>query len=269
MPAASSARGSRRPPTGTDAARALDSDDARFTAGSTARSSRRPQRSGPVRRSSRGSLSSSVESSRGTQSLYGQRSADRRAPVHRQRDAARRRARCLGRVPGLADLRQEQQEPRDPSSPGRAADLLTSRRETLYLALLLAGSAALSGLWISQLPLSATLLRPPSTPFDRGKAPIAPIFRLLSRAATVLPDHARVVIRSEPRDASAETSLHKYGVALLPGRRVLPAALWSTPTPDLDDQAEYVIVLGRKPSSAPGTLLFETADGSVWRRGPS
>jgi hypothetical protein len=55
-------------------------------------------------------------------------------------------------------------------------------------------------------------------------------------------------------------------VALLPGRKVLPAALWNNPT-HLEDQAEFLIVAGGKPAPAPGSLLLETPSGSVWQRG--
>ncbi len=145
---------------------------------------------------------------------------------------------------------------------------MNDRSNSRHVAFLLVGSAILLGFSISKLPPSPALLRAPATPFDRiPVAAIAQAYRLLWNAAPLLPSGACVVIRSEPRDPAAESLLHQDGVALLPGRRVLPAARWGVPSPEIEEQAEYVVVVGPRPSSPPGTLLFETPDGSLWRRG--
>jgi hypothetical protein len=60
---------------------------------------------------------------------------------------------------------------------------------------------------------------------------------------------------------------HRFAVALLPGRRVIPSALYGTfLPPELWKDAEYLVVVGPRPQTAPGRMLFETPDGSVWLR---
>lgn len=74
-------------------------------------------------------------------------------------------------------------------------------------------------------------------------------------------------MRAEPPDAAMETWYQRLAVALLPGRRTLPSAFYGGFTaPELWRDAEYLVVVGPKPSPAPGRLLFETPDGSVWLR---
>ena len=65
--------------------------------------------------------------------------------------------------------------------------------------------------------------------------------------------------------------LHFLGVALLPGRRVLPSAAWSQFTPEYEAQAEYIVIVGRPPArgspDAEGLrLLYSEPSGSVWKR---
>jgi hypothetical protein len=140
------------------------------------------------------------------------------------------------------------------------------RSDTPQFFLLLAGAAALTVLAIAKLPHFPEVLRAPSTPFDRNVAPgAAASYKLLHEASSVVPSGASVAAVSEPRNATRETSLHRFAVALLPGRKVLPAALWNSPT-HLEGQADFLIVAGGQPAPPPGKLLLETPGGSVWRR---
>jgi hypothetical protein len=141
------------------------------------------------------------------------------------------------------------------------------RSDTPRFFVLLAGAVILTALAISKLPRLPEVLRAPSTPFDRNPAPGAVAdFKLFREAASVVPPGASVAALSQPRNAVRETSLHREAVALLPGRRVLPAALWNNAT-HLEDQADFLIVAGGKPEPPPGPLLLETPWGSVWQRG--
>ena len=132
----------------------------------------------------------------------------------------------------------------------------------------LVGSAVLTTFSIAALPFSRGLFRVPQTPFDASDAASTPpAYVLLQRASSLIPQGMSVVIRSEPPDANSDSNLHRFGVALLPGRKIRPAALWGVPTsPDVTRDAEYEIVLGRAPSHAPGRLLLEIPEGTVWRR---
>jgi hypothetical protein len=134
----------------------------------------------------------------------------------------------------------------------------------------LAGAAILVGFAVAGLPGPAELLRRPRTPFDRSAArPAAPVFALLSQAARVLPADASVVVRTEPPDASRETDAHRFAVALLPGRTVLPASEYGRFLPaEVWSRAQYEVVLGGRPAAAPGELLLENGDGSIWKRSP-
>ena len=134
---------------------------------------------------------------------------------------------------------------------------------------LLLSAAILVGFLIAWLPPKKDLLKAPVTPFDRIPVPvISQSYRLLWRVSSMLPADASVAIRSEPRNPGFESSLFQDGVALLSDRKrkVLPAALWGLPVPQFESQADYVIVVGPKPASPPGALLFECPDGSLWRR---
>ena len=143
---------------------------------------------------------------------------------------------------------------------------MKARSDSPQLFLLLGGAAALTVLAITRLPPLPDLLRAPSTPLDRSaSAATAPAWRLLRRASSVIPPGASVAPLSEPRNAVRETFLHREAVALLPGRKVIPAALWYVPT-HTEYQAEFLLVIGPKPASPPGDLLLETPDGTVWRR---
>jgi hypothetical protein len=140
------------------------------------------------------------------------------------------------------------------------------RPEAFQLFPLLGGAAILAALAIGRLPRYPDLLQPPLTPFDRSASPSsAESYRLFRAAAALIPQGATVATLSQPRDAKRETALHREAVALLPGRRVVPAALWDIPT-GREGEADFLIVVGAVPTPAPGTLLLKMPRGSVWRR---
>ena len=143
---------------------------------------------------------------------------------------------------------------------------MESRSDTAQFRLLLAGAAVLTVLSIARLPRLPDLLQPPSTPFDRSAMPeSAGSYRLFQAAADVIPAGASVAVLGEPRDTRLETGFHREAVALLPGRKIVPAALWDVPT-GREREADFVIVAGADPSPPPGTLLLREARGAVWRR---
>ena len=139
------------------------------------------------------------------------------------------------------------------------------RSDTPQFFLLLGGAALLTALAIVRLPRFPDLVHAPSTPFDRSAPDTAAVFRLFQMAAAVIPPGGSVAALWQPRHPVRETELHRQAVALLPGRRVIPAALWDVPT-GREGEAEFFVVAGPRPSPAPGTLLAETPQGSVWRR---
>jgi hypothetical protein len=133
----------------------------------------------------------------------------------------------------------------------------------------LLAAAILTGFSLAALPFSHGLFRVPRTPYDASEASFAvPAWILLSRAAAVLPNGASVVVRSEPPDPTTDTHLHRFAVGLLPGRRIVPAALWGVPAPpNVTQEADYEIVVGRPPAfPPPGRLLLEIPEGTVWKR---
>ena len=136
------------------------------------------------------------------------------------------------------------------------------------LLLSLAGSAILAGFSVAALPFSRGLFHVPRTPYDASEATFTvPAWILLARADPLIPRGAAVVIRTEPPDPTNNSYLHRFGIALLPGRKIVPAALWGVPTsPDLLRDAEYEVVVGEMPSVRPGRLLLKISEGSVWKR---
>jgi hypothetical protein len=118
------------------------------------------------------------------------------------------------------------------------------------------------------LPFSRGLFRAPRTPYDASEATItAPAWILLQRAAEVLPRDASVVVRVEPPDATNDSYVHRFAVALLPGRKIIPAALWGVPAPpEMLRDADYEVVVGSAPSTPPGRLLLSIPEGGVWKR---
>ena len=141
-----------------------------------------------------------------------------------------------------------------------------SRRASRLTTTALAGAAALLLATLARLPSPLALFHPPQTPYDRSKRHLASAFVLLTQARAVVPAGASVAVTSEPADAALDTDTHHLGVALLPGRLVIPAALWGTPRPDLARQAEYVVVIGKTPAAPQGDRLLACVEGTVWRR---
>jgi hypothetical protein len=133
----------------------------------------------------------------------------------------------------------------------------------------LAGAAVLLVAIVARLPSPLALAHPPQTPYDRCKRHLVPAFTLLTEASRVLPAGAAVTVVSEPPNAALDSDTHRMGVALLPGRLVIPAALFGVARPDLAQQADYVVVVGGTPSKPPGERLLTRPDGTVWRRRPS
>lgn len=131
-------------------------------------------------------------------------------------------------------------------------------------AIFLAGAVILAASAIAILPWGARGL--PATPFERTDPVLADAFRLLTAARATVPRGASVTVVGEPRDAVRETSLYGAAVALLDDRRVLPAAQWGAFTPGHELEAEYVVVSGAKPATAPGTPVAELPGGFVFRR---
>jgi hypothetical protein len=138
--------------------------------------------------------------------------------------------------------------------------------DTSQFFLLLGGAALLTALAIVRLRPFPELVHAPSTPFDRSAMPASAVsYRLFQAAAAVVPAGASVAALSQPRDAMRETALHREAVALLPARKVMPAALWGAPT-GRESEADFLIVAGGIPSPSPGKLLLEMPGGGVWRR---
>jgi hypothetical protein len=134
-------------------------------------------------------------------------------------------------------------------------------------ALALAGAAILAAVSLTRVPWGRNPLRRPRSPFDRGvTSSVASGFALLSEAARLLPPSVSVVARTQPPDPVAETYFHRFAVSLLPGRRVLPAAMYGVATPpEMWRAAQYLVLIGPPPAQPPGRLLLETPEGTVWR----
>ena len=133
--------------------------------------------------------------------------------------------------------------------------------------LFLTGALALTVLAVTELPPLPDLLHAPATPYDHSPATgMATEWRLVTDAAKVIPFGVSVCAVAEPRNAAIETALHRDAVALLPERRIIPAAFFAVPTHSEDD-AEYWIIAGSPPASPPkGVRLLSTPLGTVWRR---
>lgn len=105
------------------------------------------------------------------------------------------------------------------------------------------------------------------TPFEHGPLrSIGPAFSLLRQAATVIPTDAMVVPMTAPRNPTAESYFHRAAVGLMPNQRILPAARWGEPSPEYEQSAEYLVVLGPVAAVADAELVFRSAQGAVWRR---
>lgn len=134
----------------------------------------------------------------------------------------------------------------------------------------LAGSAVLAAFSVAALPFSGGLLRAARTPYDTSDSAYIAVdaWTVLQRAEPLIPRGASLVVRSEPADPSTDSYFHRFAVALLPNRRIVPAARWGQPTePVLLYETEYEIVVGRRPAEPPGQLLLEVPEGTIWKRG--
>ena len=136
------------------------------------------------------------------------------------------------------------------------------------LLLSLAGSAILAGFSVAALPFSRGLFRVPRTPYDANEASfLAPAWILLQRAAEIVPRDVSVVVRGEPPDATNDSYLHRFAVALLPGRKIVPAAVWNVPSaPETLREADYEIVVGKALPPPGSRLVLSIPEGSVWKR---
>ena len=139
-------------------------------------------------------------------------------------------------------------------------------RTEARLAILLVGAIFMAVLSVRKLPGFRDLLHFPASPFDRCDPVAAPAFIFLQTAASQVPPGESATVMTEPRDAARESSLFGICVALLPGRRLLPAAQWSVFTPELSEDAHYLIVFGPQPAAQPGTLVHGDSRGTVWKR---
>jgi hypothetical protein len=124
----------------------------------------------------------------------------------------------------------------------------------------LLGAAVLAAYSVRAIPWARLGLRP-RTPFDASAAgsAVASGYALLRDAAACIPAGASVAVVTEPRDPIRDGYLQRFAVALLPGARVRPAGSEAS-------DADFVVVIGVRPSPPPGELVFESPDGSVWRR---
>ncbi|MGH9399828.1 MAG: hypothetical protein ACRD00_05635 [Thermoanaerobaculia bacterium] len=147
---------------------------------------------------------------------------------------------------------------------------MASRAPRLTTTALTAAAVLLvATLTLPHMPSPLALLHPPQTPYDRSRPRFVPGFVLLTEARAVVPAGASVTVTSEPPDPALDADLHHLAAALLPGRRLVPAALFGATRPDLARLADYVVVVGGTPAKPPGDRLLIRKDGSVWRRGPS
>lgn len=132
----------------------------------------------------------------------------------------------------------------------------------------LAGATLLLAASLARLPSPLAVLELPPTPFHRSSKHLEPAFVLLTYAREVIPRGSLVTVTSEPANPVLDIHTHHMAVALLPGRTVLPAALWGGPRPDLAAAADYVVIVGARPQTFAGDLLLERREGTVWRRKP-
>lgn len=130
------------------------------------------------------------------------------------------------------------------------------------------GAAVLAALALRGVPWFAGL-GPPPTPFTHGVTFLEPAYALLRDAAPRIPAGASVVVLAEPRHPGFESYFFRFGLALLPGRHVLPAAVFDAFTPpETWASAEYRVVVHGRPTPSDDELVLTTPAGTVWRRRP-
>ncbi len=132
--------------------------------------------------------------------------------------------------------------------------------------ILLTGAILMAGLSVAKLRPFHDVFHLPESPLDRSHPTSAPAFLFLQAVEREIPPGESVTLITEPRDPGRETALFGMSVALLPGQTLLPSSQWSAFTPELSAGAHYLIVLGSRPDSPPGTLIYEDSRGSVWKR---
>jgi hypothetical protein len=133
------------------------------------------------------------------------------------------------------------------------------------VAIALIGAAVLAALSLKSVPWKKGFA--PATPFDNSAPFLSPGYALLRDSAAAIPPGASVVTRAEPPDAGFESHYYRLGLALLPGRRVLPSAYFDMFTaPEVWREADYRIVVGKRPPPSEDALVLETPEGTVWKR---
>ncbi len=128
----------------------------------------------------------------------------------------------------------------------------------------LLGAALLAAYSVVTIPW-ASLGRRPRTPFDASAAgpAVASGYVLLRNVAASIPAGASVAVVTEPRDPIRDGYIQRFGIALLPQARLRPAG--PGPDPESSD-ADFVVVVGARPARPPGDLVFDSPEGSLWRR---
>jgi hypothetical protein len=129
------------------------------------------------------------------------------------------------------------------------------------------GSVALliapAQIW-SNTPL-AEFRRPPDSPIDRSAPHGAAHWRLVSKAAAVLPGDASVTFRAASRDD--EMSMFMIAVGLMPAADLRPSSYWNGKVTE-GAAAEYVVAFQAGADIEPGSeLIGHWPEGVLLRRG--
>ena len=123
----------------------------------------------------------------------------------------------------------------------------------------LLGAAVLAAYALATVPWASVGQRP-RTPFDASAAgpAVGSGYALLRDASARIPAGASVVVVTEPRDPVRDEYLQRFGIALLPQARLVPPG-------GKDFDADFVVVVGARPATPPGELVFDSPQGSLWR----
>jgi hypothetical protein len=123
--------------------------------------------------------------------------------------------------------------------------------------LALLGAFVVAAYAVHRLPPARDLVHLPRTPIDNSRIrESAPEYRLLQDAAAIVPPAATVVVESASGDPKKDFYLQRFGIALLPGRRIVAR--------DAGEQAGYVVLVGQGAAIDGGQPLLVTGDGSIW-----